>query len=97
MKSIDNLKNLHKPQYSVAYVEVNSFIEGRDAAIKYFKSIFEGEDWDDNRVHIKEGGSKLFKTKKKGVQTIVYEAFFDSGGVNFFFFGFECENVILNK
>jgi hypothetical protein len=85
--TIDNLKSLEKLQYADAYVKVNSYSEGRDAACDYFKSMYNGENWDDNLVHIR--GGKSFDDEERGVRTVVYESFLDSGSVDYFFFSFE--------
>jgi len=90
--TIDNLKSLDRLQYADAYVKVNSFSEGREAALDYFKSMFDDEEeWDDDMVHIR--GGKVFEDQEKGVQTVVYESFLDSGSVDYFFFSFEREII----
>jgi len=88
--SLETLKSLDKLQYADAYVKVNSFGEGRDAACEHFKSMFDDEEeWDDDMVHIR--GPKTFNNLETGIVTVVYEAFLDSGSVDYFFFSFEHE------
>jgi hypothetical protein len=88
--SLETLKSLDKLQYADAYVKVNSYSEGRNAACEYFKTMFDNdEDWDDDMVHIR--GPKTFNNLETGIATVVYEAFLDSGSVDYFFFSFERE------
>jgi hypothetical protein len=89
--TLENLKNLDKLQSADAHVKVNSYREGCDAACEYFKAMFAGEDWNDDKVHIR--GGKVFDDERKGIQTVVYEAFVDSGSVDYFFFSFEREII----
>jgi hypothetical protein len=53
--------------------------------------MFAGEDWNDDNVHIR--GGKVFDDEEKGIQTVVYEAFVDSGSFDYFFFSFEREII----
>jgi hypothetical protein len=87
--TLENLKNLDRLKSADAYEKVNSYREGCDAACEYFKTMFTGEDWNDDLVQIR--GGKVFNNEVKGVQTVVFEAFLDSGSVDYFFFSFERE------
>jgi hypothetical protein len=89
--SIDNLKSLENLQYVDAYVRVNSYSEGREAAYNYFKEMYRYENWDDDMVNI--SGGKVFDDEEKGIRTVVYEAYVDSGSVDYFFFSFEREII----
>ncbi len=90
MKSIEDLK------YAEAYEQVENYSEGKRAAIAHFKNIHEnnhGGEWSDGMVSFY--GPKRFRTHDNEnnvtMETEVYEAYVDSGSVDYFFFSYEKE------
>ena len=84
MITLDKLKSLEDLKYAEAYDRVDSLAAGEQAAIDYFKEIHDGE-WSDDMVSFY--GPKKFRSFD--IETTVYEAYVDSGSVDYFFFSYE--------